>query len=111
MGLVSSNETAREMSRVGLKMTLMFSVGKQVGQWQGKKVRCFFFVKAQERNLLALDEKCGHKYWQWKKVQRGENTVLGVKPQQWAQVKGSDVIEGARAGIGIVMQGTTLKVS
>ena len=39
-----------------------------------------FFVKVQERNLLALDEKWRHKYWLWQKVRRGKSNFLGMEP-------------------------------
>ena len=75
----SCDEVAKEIIRTVGKMASRFSVGKQMGQLKGKN-GWWFVVKAQEKNLLDLDEKWKHKQWQWQKVRRGGNDFLGVGP-------------------------------
>ena len=45
-----------------------------MGQWKEKV--WWFVVKAQERDLVTLDEQWKHKYWRWQKVGRGERDFL-----------------------------------
>ena len=73
------NEIAKEMVRVVGKMSSRFFISKHVGQWKEKKV-WWFVVKAQERDLLTLDEQWKHKYWRWQKVGRGERDFLAMEP-------------------------------
>ena len=75
----SCNEIAKEMVRVVGKMSSRFFISKHVGQWNEKKV-WWFVVKAQERDLVTLDEQWKHKYWRWQKVGRGELDFLAVEP-------------------------------
>ena len=75
----SCNEIAKEMIRVVGKMSSRFFISKHVGQWNEKRV-WWFVVKAQERDLVTLDEQWKHKYWRWQKVGRGERDFLGVEP-------------------------------
>ena len=37
-------------------------------------------MKAQERDLVTLDEQWKHKYWRWQKVGRGERDFVAVEP-------------------------------
>ena len=73
----SCNEIAKEMVRVVGKMSSRFFISKHVGQWNEKV--WWFVVKAQERDLVTLDEQWKHKYWRWQKVGR-ECDALGVEP-------------------------------
>ena len=72
------NEITKDMVKVVGKISSRFFISKHVGQRNGKKV-WWFVVKAQERDLVTLDEQCTwkHKYWRWQKVGRGEHDFLG----------------------------------
>ena len=74
---VSCNEVAKEMVRAVGKLTSGFSVVKRVGQLNGKS-GWWFIVKATERSLVELDERWGHKHWQWQKLWGKAGDFLGV---------------------------------
>ena len=106
----SCDNVAKEVIKAVGKMASRFSVGKQMGQLNGKN-GWWFVVKAQEKNLLELDEKWKHKHWQWQRVQKGENDFRGGTCVEWAQVKDSIAVKGAGKWSGSEMQGWKVKVS
>ena len=75
----SCDDIAKGLVRAVGKMSSGFSVGKRVGQVNGKS-GWWFIVRAPESCLLEVDKKWNHKYWRWQLVQRNESTFLGVGP-------------------------------
>ena len=60
----SCDDIAKGLVRAVGKMSSGFSVGKRVGQVNGKS-GWWFIVRAPESCLLEVDKKWNHKYWRW----------------------------------------------
>ena len=75
----SCDDIAKGMVGAVGKLPSGFSVGKRVGQVNGKS-RWWFIVKAPESCLAEVDKKWNHKYWRWQLVQMRESAFLGVGP-------------------------------
>ena len=75
----SCDDVAKGLVRAVGKLSSGFSVGKRVGQVNGKS-GWWFIVRAPESFLLEVDKKCNHEYWRWQLVQRNESAFLGVGP-------------------------------
>ena len=67
-----SCDAAERLVRAVGKLSSGFSVGKRVGQGNGKS-GWWFIVRAPESCLLEVDKKWNHKYWRWQLVQRNES--------------------------------------
>lgn len=75
----SCDDVAKGLVKAVGKLQSGFSVGKRVGQVNGKS-GWWFIVRVPDSCLLEVDKKWNHKYWQWQLVQGNESAFLGVGP-------------------------------